>query len=192
MTTRMELTQVLYQETVDQIQKDGRSWADFLQAVCKNYRLPFMEMVLVYAQKPDARAVLEMEQWNRRYGLWIRKGAKGIAVIDENYAGRTRLKFYFDYSDTRPGKTMSVKPPIWDVASNLFDNVKKHLDKEYGTAGATLPGTILECSRILAEQNKNQLLNDIHFVKTDSKLSALSEEELNKMMTDLLFNSIVS
>ena len=129
MTTRMELTQVLYQETVDQIQKDGRSWADFLQAVCKNYRLPFTEMVLVYAQKPDARAVLEMEQWNRRYGLWVRKGAKGIAVIDEDYTGRTRLKFYFDYSDTRPGKAMSVKPPIWDVTSNLFDNVKKHLDK---------------------------------------------------------------
>lgn len=69
MTTRMELTQVLYQETVDQIRKDGKAWGQFLRSACRNYRLPFTEMVLVYAQKPKTTAVLEMEQWNRRYGL---------------------------------------------------------------------------------------------------------------------------
>lgn len=190
MTTRMELTQVLYQETVDQIRKDGQTWGQFLRSVCRNYRLPFTEMALVYAQKPEATAVLEMEQWNRRYGLWIQKGAKGIAVIDEDYTNRTRLKFYFDYSDTRPGKVKSVKPPIWDVPSNRYDNVKEHLDRAYGVKGSTLAGTILECSRIVTEQNKDSLLNDMHFAKTDSKLSILSEEELDHMMTDLLFNSM--
>lgn len=190
MITRMELTQDLYQETVDQIRKDGKNWGQFLQSACRNYRLPFTEMVLVYAQKPEAMAVLEMEQWNRRYGLWIQKGAKGIAVIDEDYTNRTRLKFYFDYSDTRPGKVKSVKPPIWDVPSHRYDNVKEHLNKTYGVEGSTLAGTILKCSRILTEQNKDSLLNDMQFAKTDSKLSVLSEEELDSMMTDLLFNSV--
>ena len=190
MTTRMELTQVLYQETVDQIRKDGKAWGQFLRSACRNYRLPFTEMVLVYAQKPKATAVLEMEQWNRRYGLWIQKGAKGIAVIDEDYTNRTRLKFYFDYSDTRPGKVKLLKPPIWIVPPPLFENVKKHLGKTYGVEGSTLAGTILECSRIVTEQNKDSLLNDMHFAKTDSKLSILSEEELDSMMTDLLFNSV--
>ncbi len=64
-----------------------------------------------------------MEQWNRRYGLWVQKGAKGIAVIDEDYTDRTRLKFYFDYSDTRPGNVKSVKPSIWDMPSNWCGNV---------------------------------------------------------------------
>ncbi|MDY4278267.1 MAG: hypothetical protein SOX68_04875, partial [Faecalicoccus sp.] len=190
MITRMELTQDLYQETVDQIRKDGQAWGQFLQSACRNYRLPFTEMVLVYAQKPEATAVLEMEQWNRRYGLWIQKGAKGIAVLDEDYTNRTRLKFYFDYSDTRPGKVKSVKPPIWDVPSHRYDNVKEHLNKTYGVEGSTLPGTILECSRIVTEQNKDSLLNDMQFAKTDSKLSVLSEEELDSMMIDLLFNSV--
>lgn len=190
MTTRMELTQDLYQETVDQIRNDGQAWGQFLQSACRNYRLPFTEMVLVYAQKPEATAVLEIEQWNRRYGLWIRKGAKGIAVLDEDYTNRTWLKFYFDYSDTRPGKVKSVKPPIWEVPFHLFDNVKEHLDKTYGVEGSTLAGTILKCSRILTEQNKDSLLNDVRFAKTDSKLSVLSEEELDHMMTDLLFNSV--
>lgn len=190
MITRIELTQDLYQETVDQIRKDGQAWGQFLQSACRNYRLPFTEMVLVYAQKPEATAVLEMEQWNRRYGLWIQKGAKGIAVIDEDYTNRTRLKFYFDYSDTRPGKVKSVKPPIWDIPSHRYDNVKEHLNKTYGVEGSTLAGTILECSRIVTEQNKDSLLNDMQFAKTESKLSLLSEEELDSMMTDLLFNSV--
>lgn len=190
MTTRMELTQVLYQETVDQIRKDGKAWGQFLRSACRNYRLPFTEMVLVYAQKPKTTAVLEMEQWNRRYGLWIQKGAKGIAVIDEDYTNRTRLKFYFDYSDTRPGKVKSLKPPIWDVPSNWYDNVKERLDRAYGVKGSILAGTILKCSRIVTEQNKDSLLNDMQFAKTESKLSVLSEEELDSMMTDLLFNSV--
>lgn len=58
MTTRMKLTQDLYQETVDLIRKDGQAWGQFLRSVCRNYRLPFTEMVLVYAQKPEVTAVL--------------------------------------------------------------------------------------------------------------------------------------
>ena len=83
MVRRYEQITQFYQETLNKIGHDGLKWTDFLKSSCQNYRLSFPEMVLVYAQRPDATAVLEMEQWNRKYGLWVKSGSKGIAVIDE-------------------------------------------------------------------------------------------------------------
>lgn len=78
MVRRYEQITQFYQETLTRIGRDGENWSSFLRSSCRNYRLSFPEMVLVYAQRPDATAVLEMEQWNRRYGLWVKAGSKEL------------------------------------------------------------------------------------------------------------------
>lgn len=102
----------LYQQTLKKIAHDEFTWKQFLSTSCKNYRLSFDDMVMIYAQRPNAIAVLEMDDWNKKYGLWIKPKSKGIAVFDPHHNGQARLRYYFDISDTR--KTNKYRPvPIW-------------------------------------------------------------------------------
>ena len=89
-------------------------WQAFLASACRNYRLSFDEQLLVYAQRPDATAVLEMEHWNRRFDRWVDPGSTGIAVFDRDTSGRARLKYYFDISDTHEGR-FHRPVPLWQV-----------------------------------------------------------------------------
>ena len=100
---KYQLITTLYADTLDKITSPDE-WMKFLSSACRNYRLPFDEQVLVYAQRPDAMAVLEMERWNRTYGRWVNRGAKGIAVFDSSHNARSGLKYYFDISDTHKGR----------------------------------------------------------------------------------------
>ena len=86
----------LYEQTLKDISKNEFTWKQFLTSSCKNYRLSFDDMVMIYAQRPDAIAVLEMEDWNKKYGLWIKPKSKGIAVFDPHHDGYARLRYYFD------------------------------------------------------------------------------------------------
>ena len=98
MAIRYEDATKLYQQTLKEISQDEMRWSAFLKSACRNYRLTFADMVMIYAQRPDATAVLEIEEWNKRYGLWIKPKSKGIAVFDSNYYNHARLKYYFDIS----------------------------------------------------------------------------------------------
>ena len=82
----------------------------FLKSACRNYRLPFDEQLLVHVQRPDATAVLQMEDWNRKFGRWVKRDSKGIVVIDKN-AKTMRLKHYFDISDTQEGRYRRLVRP---------------------------------------------------------------------------------
>ena len=107
-----EITEVYRQEIAALARADR--WTAFLRSACRNYKLPFEEQVLVHAQRPDATAVLEIERWNRQFGRWVNKGATGIAVFDRDYPRRTRLKYYFDISDTHESR-LSRPVPLWQV-----------------------------------------------------------------------------
>ena len=89
-----------------------KSWTGFLRAACYNYKCPFDEQILIYAQRPDATAVLEMERWNRQFGRWVNRGAKSIAVFGDD--GQHLLKLYFDVSDTHESR-FSRPLPIWTM-----------------------------------------------------------------------------
>ena len=88
----------LYSETLDRIGSDADEWKSFLRFSASNYKLPFHEQVLVYAQRPDASAVLTYEGWRRHFGRAVRRGSKGIAVFGA--PGTGKLRYYFDISDT--------------------------------------------------------------------------------------------
>lgn len=81
----------LYAEAVREVSASPGNWMLFLRSACRNYRLPFDEQLLIYKQRPDAAAVLDMEGWNRKFGRWVKRDSKGIAVFDKS-AGAMRLK----------------------------------------------------------------------------------------------------
>lgn len=93
MASKFQFITELYSRTLTRLTGDYENWTGFLRAACYNYKCPFDEQVLIYAQRPDATAVLELEKWNRQFGRWVNTGATGIAVIDEAY-GKGRLKHY--------------------------------------------------------------------------------------------------
>lgn len=130
MARRFQEITELYRQEIAALARADR-WTAFLRSACRNYKLPFEEQVLVHAQRPDATAVLEIERWNRQFGRWVNKGATGIAVFDRDYPGRTRLKYYFDISDTHESR-LSRPVPLWQVPAEQEPDVIEALENRFG------------------------------------------------------------
>lgn len=192
MVRRYEQITQLYQDTLNKIGHDGLKWTDFLKSSCRNYRLSFPEMVLVYAQRPDATAVLEMEQWNRKYGLWVKSGSKGIAVIDEQFVGSTRLKYYFDISDTRRTRHSSISPAIWELKNEQVEDVRKNLNRKFGPflEDHSLQETIIASAKEIVKNTLQGYMKDLHFFTNESMLEDLDESQVERIFFDLILNSI--
>ena len=130
MAIRYQTLTELYREAQRSV-TEPVAWQRFLASACRNYRLPFDEQLLVYAQRPDATAVLEIERWNKRFGRWVNRGAAGIAVFDGEYRGKARLKYYFDISDTHAGD--HARPvPLWIVQPEYVPDVIETLENSFG------------------------------------------------------------
>ena len=146
MASKFQFITELYSRTLTKLTGDYESWTGFLRAACYNYKCPFDEQVLIYAQRPNATAVLELEKWNKQFGRWVNTGATGIAVIDEAY-GKGRLKHYFDIADTHT-TPVSRPVPIWSMESAYTERVIETLEATFGTLAEkdNLPDAIrIEC-----------------------------------------------
>ena len=120
MPTKFQFITELYDQTVRSVTSSYKSWTGFLRAACYNYKCPFDEQILIYAQRPDATAVLEMERWNRQFGRWVNRGAKSIAVFGDD--GQHMLKLYFDVSDTHESRYARIT--ICPSAADLDNAVR--------------------------------------------------------------------
>jgi len=190
MATKFEQLTLLYQETIKRISKDEEAWMDFLKSSCRNYRLSFADMVLIYAQRPEAKAVLEMEAWNKRYSLWIKQGSKGIAVFDPDYSS-ARIKYYFDIADTR--KTKFYRPvPIWSMKPEYEQEVISALNDKFDILDndSTIEEAILSASANIVEDNISDYLTDLHYCIEDSLLEELDEQNLEIIYKSVLTNTI--
>ena len=95
MAAKYQLITELYRRTGVSVAKSPQAWQSFLAAACRNYKCRFDEQLLIYAQRPDAIAVAELDTWNKRFKRWVNKDSKGIAVFDSK-GRRNTLKYYFD------------------------------------------------------------------------------------------------
>ena len=100
MPTKFQLITELYDQTVQSVTGNYQSWTGFLRAACYNYKCPFDDQILIYAQRPEATACADYELWNKRMGRYVRRGAKGIALIDHS-GDAPKLKYVFDVAETR-------------------------------------------------------------------------------------------
>ena len=182
MASKFQFITELYSRTLTRLTGDYENWMGFLRAACYNYKCPFDEQVLIYAQRPDATAVLELEKWNRQFGRWVNAGATGIAVIDEAY-GKGRLKHYFDITDTHT-TPISRPVPIWSMEAGYTERVIETLEATFGTLAEkdTLPGAILSASRNAVADNMPDYLRDLLDCRGDSML-----EELDALNVEVIY-----
>ena len=173
MASKFQFITELYSRTLTRLTGDYESWTGFLRSACYNYKCPFDEQVLIYAQRPDATAVLELEKWNRQFGRWVNAGATGIAVMDEAH-GKGRLKHYFDITDTHATR-ISRPVPIWSMEPAYTEPVIETLEATFGALAEkdNLPDAILSASRNAVADNMQDYLRDLLDCRGGSMLEEL-------------------
>ncbi len=189
---KYELITSLYQETLSKLSHDGYSWCNYLASACQNYGLTFNESVLVYAQRPEAIAVLEIEKWNKIYSRWVKAGSKGIAVFDTD-SNFTRLKYYFDVADTYPMRGEKEVPvPLWDMKSEFEKNTINNLADAFDTLPHcdTLAEAIILSTESVISNKFDDYSADLSYAMENSKLSEFDELNQNIEFKRLLSLSV--
>lgn len=188
MANTFEHIRKLYNNTCEDIVRSPTVWQSFLGSACYNFRLPFDEQLLIYAQRPDAKAVLSFNSWNNRFNRMVNRGAKGIAVVDDS-TDNPRLKYYFDISDT--SERENSKPvPVWEYQDSFKDDVIKTLQNAYDIASDDIYNAVWETSKVLVEDNINDYNADLVMCKNDSFLEELSEDMCESVLRMALQNSV--
>ena len=193
MAKRYETITELYCITVAGL-ADPKAWQDFLTTACHNFRLPFDEQVLLYAQRPDATAVLPIggkNGWNKRFGRWVNRGATGIAVFDGDSVGRSRLKYYFDISDTHESR-FARPVPIWTMRPEYAPAVIETLENSFGELEdkTDLAAALLSAAKNAASDNMPDYLSELKYYKENSLLEELDDLNIEVEYRRMLENSI--
>ena len=180
----------LYRETQRKVTAPSE-WQAFLAAGCRNYRLTFDEQLLVYAQRPDATAVLEIERWNRQFGRWVNRGANGIAVFDGEHTGKPRLKYYFDISDTHEAR-FPRPVPIWTVREEYAPDIVETLENSFGELEhkEDLGAALLSAAKNAVEDNMPDYLSELKNLTEGSFLEGLDGLNLEVEYRRAVQNSI--
>lgn len=189
MPTKFQLITELYDQTVQSVTGSYQSWTGFLRAACYNYKCPFDDQILIYAQRPDATAVLEMERWNRRFGRWVNRGAKSIAVFSDD--GQNCLKLYFDVSDTHASRF--ARPlPIWTMQPAFEPEVIETLEATFGDLAEkeNLVDAVRSACHNAVADNFTDYLKDLRECREDSLLEELDDLNLEAFYRDALEVSV--
>jgi len=191
MARKFELISEMYRDTLHKITLSQGAWRDFLRSACNNYRLPFDDQVLVFAQRPDATAVLEIERWNKQFRRWVNAGATGIAVFDKEYAGRSRLKHYFDISDTH-GSSFALPVPVWAVKEDYEPEIIETLQASFGVSDGTmdLENTLLSAPSNVIADNYHDYLEQLMTCTEGSFLEELDELNVKQIYIEALECSV--
>ena len=180
----------LYRETQRKVTAPDQ-WRAFLASACRNYRLSFDEQLLVFAQRPDATAVLEIERWNRQFGRWVNRGANGIAVFDGEHNGKPRLKYYFDISDTHEAR-FSRPVPLWTVREEYAPDIIETLENSFEELEhkEDLGEALLSAAKNAVEDNMPDYLSELKTLTEGSFLEGLDELNLEVKYRRAVQNSI--
>ena len=190
MAIRYKALTELYLETQRSVTAPDQ-WRAFLASACRNYRLSFDEQLLVYAQRPDATAVLEIERWNRQFGRWVNRGANGIAVFDGEHNGKPRLKYYFDISDTHEAR-FPRPVPLWTVREEYAPDIIETLENSFGELEhkEDLGEALLSAAKNAVEDNMPDYLSELKTLTEGSFLEELDELNLEVEYRRAVQNSI--
>ena len=191
MARKYDFISELYNRTCQTVVSGPASWEAFLRSACRNYRLRFDEQLLVFAQRPDATAVLPIERWNESFGRWVNKGSHGIAVFEDADRKCQRLVHYFDISDTHESR-FSRPVPIWQMKDEYTADVIDTLESTFGELDSkeTLPLAIESAARNAVEDNLPDYLTDLLYSVEGSFLDGISEEEITHIFKTAVRNSV--
>ena len=166
-------------------------WMNYLDTAAKLYRYPFMDQLLIHAQRPHATACASLELWNEKMFRWVNRGAKGIALLDETMQ-KTRLRYVFDIQDThmvRGGRS----PYLWQIQEGQQAAVLNHLEEVYGLETKdteTLSDALMATAKYMVEENLEEYLDGLFYVTGDTYLEELDEDTIRSEFRSLLTDSI--
>lgn len=189
MASKLRLITDLYGETLTQISKNPDDWMSFLECAAMNYKYPFNDQILIYAQRPEAVACAKIEAWNKQVGRWVNRGAKGIALLSEDN-GYTNLRYVFDIADTNSKFGKSFR--LWSVPKPYEVDIIESLENKYGELEdkSSLGLAIKSVSKILVEDNMQDYLEDLKFYRENSSLEPMTDEAVQLLFQNALENSI--
>lgn len=189
MPNKFELVTKLYYEICKDVVRSPQEWQRFLASACRNYRLRFDEQLLIYAQRPDATAVLEFDKWNKRFNRRINRNAKGISVFET--VEKTKLKHYFDISDTKETET-SRAVPIWEYKPEYEQAVIETLENTFGELSnkSDIVDAVISAAEIATEDNTVDIVSDLPRAKENSFLEELDDDSISTIYHRLVKNSV--
>ena len=190
MAAKYQLITELYRRTGVAVAKNPQAWQGFLSSACRNYKCRFDEQLLIYAQRPDAVAVVKLETWNRQFKRWVNKDSKGIAVFDPK-GRRNTLKYYFDVSDTHEGYYGSRPVPIWQMDERYEQAVMERLSDRFGDVESTdLASALMETAKNAVEDNLQDYFSQLKDCTKDSFLEELDDFNIEVIYRRLAANSV--
>ena len=191
MARKFDLISELYERTCLAVTSNPVNWQSFLKTAGRNFRLRFDEQLLIYAQRPDATAVLEIERWNGTFGRWVNRGAKGIAVFEDADRSRQRLIHYFDISDTHESR-YSRPVPIWEMRPEYETEVIETIENTFGAVNDTtsIENVVKESISNAVEDNIADYISDFMSLGAGSDIEYLSADEANALYLELVRNSV--
>ena len=184
---KFEIISEMFDRVSTEVTSSPDKWRSFLNSACRNFKLRYDEQILVYAQKPEATAVLPIERWNRTFGRWVNRGAKGIAVFEMIGGDSQRLVHYFDISDTHASEN-SRPVPIWNMRSEFESEVIDTLENTFGYLDSkdSIEQAIISAADNAVEDNTPDYISDLIRTVDDSFLDGLGEIAVDTMYRQLV------
>ncbi len=188
MATKYKIITELYTETLDNFNRNTDSWLSFLDCASMNYKYPFQDQVLIYAQKPTARACADIETWNRTLKRWVNKGAKGIALLTEEN-GYPHLKYVFDVADTNSRYNNQIK--LWSVNPKYEPDIIEAMENKYGELDnkENLSKALITVANIMVDDNIEEYLTEINYVDRMQGLS-VEDKKINEALKNFVKISV--
>ena len=189
---KYDFISALAKETAAEVVKNREEWMKYLTTAARLYKYPFREQLLIYAQRPDATACASIELWNERMHCWVNKGAKGIALLDEDDAHGKRLKYVFDVSDVHAARRIGRYPELWELHEEHKEDVIKRLEQTYGATDdkKLFEERLMEIAERIAADYYEELLPDLKYMIEGSFLDGLDEQNVGIRLRDTLSESI--
>ena len=176
MPTKAELYSQLASDTARRLTGNWERWADFLSLAGRLYKYPYSDQLLIYAQRPDATACAEYDVWNNRMNRFVRRGAKGIALLDDS-GGTPHLRYVFDVSDTGTRRN-SLNPDLWQMDFTFREPVAEMLAKTYGVSDPNFAQQLADLSGKLVEDYWDNNAQDIRDIVDGSLLEGYDDLNL--------------
>ena len=188
---KYDLISALAEETAKEVARNDGNWKKYLNTASGLYKYPFKDQLLIYAQRPDATACASIEIWNEKMHCWVNKGAKGIALIDEENT-HSGLRYVFDISDVHKARRIGRFPQLWEMKEEHQEAVLDRLEQIYGDTNkdAGFVDRIREIASRIAEDCYQELASDMEYLKEGSFLEELDELNIGLRIRETLSDSI--
>ena len=182
MPSKAEFYRQMAEQVSTRLVGSWQEWTAFLTTAARLYKYPFHEQMMIYAQRPDATACAEYDLWNEKMGRYVRRGSKGIALVDDS-GDKPRLRYVFDISDTGT-REHSRTPWLWQLEEQHIGPVSAMLECNYGVAGDDLAQQLIDVAGKLASEYWDEHQQDFHYIVDGSFL-----EEYDELNIEVQFKS---